>query len=208
MRHTHTAGSQSQNRLPPESAVWRLLRLGPEGAAVRDGGLAAGGVAQHGGAAGAHDRGLGMGEDRGAAVAGCGNTSAQTSSGRKALQSRRQRIQTRRQLPFPDSTAQHGDARQPNARSRKARSGQSHMEKQPGQRTSMKKELGDCTRRLSLCLRFSAAGSGWRRSTRVLACGTEKAKRQRNAWRAKSVDSVHRGQAASHRPPPVPQRTA
>lgn len=70
----------------------------------------------------------------------------------------------------------------------KSGSREPHMEKQPGQRTSMKNELGDCTRRLSLCLRFSAAGSGWRRSTRVLACGTEKPKKQRNAWRNMCVD--------------------
>ena len=36
--------------------------------------------------------------------------------------------------------------------------------KQPGHFTSMKKELGDCTKRLSLCFRFSSLAEGWRRS--------------------------------------------
>ncbi len=44
------------------------------------------------------------------------------------------------------------------------------MLKQPGHLTSMKKELGDCTKRLSLCFRFSSLAEGWRRSrTMVLA---------------------------------------
>ena len=44
------------------------------------------------------------------------------------------------------------------------------MLKQPGHFTSMKKELGDCTKRLSLCFRFSSLAEGWRRSrTMVLA---------------------------------------
>ena len=38
------------------------------------------------------------------------------------------------------------------------------MLKQPGHLTSMKKELGDCTKRLSLCFRFSSEAEGWRRS--------------------------------------------
>ena len=38
------------------------------------------------------------------------------------------------------------------------------MLKQPGHFTSMKKELGDCTKRLSLCFRFSSLAEGWRRS--------------------------------------------
>ena len=38
------------------------------------------------------------------------------------------------------------------------------MLKQPGHLTSMKKELGDCTKRLSLCFRFSSLAEGWRRS--------------------------------------------
>ena len=38
------------------------------------------------------------------------------------------------------------------------------MLKQPGHLTSMKKELGDCTKRLSLCFRFSSEADGWRRS--------------------------------------------
>ena len=38
------------------------------------------------------------------------------------------------------------------------------MLKQPGHFTSMKKELGDCTKRLSLCFRFSSEADGWRRS--------------------------------------------
>ena len=42
--------------------------------------------------------------------------------------------------------------------------------KQPGHFTSMKKEFGDCTKRLSLCFRFSSLAEGWRRSrTMVLA---------------------------------------
>jgi len=39
------------------------------------------------------------------------------------------------------------------------------MVKQPGHLTSMKKDLGAGTRFLSLCLRASAAGDGFRRST-------------------------------------------
>ena len=39
------------------------------------------------------------------------------------------------------------------------------MLKQPWHFTSMKKELGLCTRRLSLCLRASSAAGGCRRST-------------------------------------------
>ena len=47
------------------------------------------------------------------------------------------------------------------------------MLKQPGHFTSMKKELGDCTKRLSLCFRFSSLAEGWRRSrTMVLAVDT------------------------------------
>ena len=56
------------------------------------------------------------------------------------------------------------------------------MLKQPGHLTSMKNELGDCTRRLSLCFRFSSLAEGWRRSrTMVLVallllgtCGGDK----------------------------------
>ena len=56
------------------------------------------------------------------------------------------------------------------------------MLKQPGHFTSMKKELGDCTKRLSLCFRFSSLAEGWRRSrTMVLVallllgtCGGDK----------------------------------
>ena len=44
------------------------------------------------------------------------------------------------------------------------------MLKQPGHLTSMKNELGDWTKRLSLCFRFSSLAEGWRRSrTMVLA---------------------------------------
>ena len=39
------------------------------------------------------------------------------------------------------------------------------MLKQPGHLTSMKKELGDCTRRLSLCRRCSSSLGGCSRST-------------------------------------------
>jgi len=39
------------------------------------------------------------------------------------------------------------------------------MAKQPGHLTSMKYELGDCTRRLSLWERFSVSAVGLRRST-------------------------------------------
>ena len=42
------------------------------------------------------------------------------------------------------------------------------MLKQPGHFTSMKKELGDCTNRLSLCFRFSSLAEGWRRSRTIL----------------------------------------
>ena len=38
------------------------------------------------------------------------------------------------------------------------------MLKQPGHLTSMKNEFGDCTKRLSLCFRFSSLAEGWRRS--------------------------------------------
>ena len=38
------------------------------------------------------------------------------------------------------------------------------MLKQPGHLTSMKNEFGDCTKRLSLCFRFSSEAEGWRRS--------------------------------------------
>jgi hypothetical protein len=44
------------------------------------------------------------------------------------------------------------------------------MAKQPGQRTSIKKELGLWTRRFSLCLRFSSAASGWSKSAKGLGC--------------------------------------
>lgn len=39
-----------------------------------------------------------------------------------------------------------------------------YMLKQPWHLTSMKYELGDCTKRFSLCLRFSTSGEGLRRS--------------------------------------------
>lgn len=38
------------------------------------------------------------------------------------------------------------------------------MLKHPWHLTSMKYELGDCTKRLSLCLRFSSSGEGLSRS--------------------------------------------
>ncbi len=43
------------------------------------------------------------------------------------------------------------------------------MLKQPGHFTSMKKELGDCTKRLSLCFRFSSEAEGWRRSRTMVS---------------------------------------
>ena len=43
------------------------------------------------------------------------------------------------------------------------------MLKQPGHFTSMKKELGDCTKRLSLCFRFSSLAEGWRRSRTMVS---------------------------------------
>ena len=45
------------------------------------------------------------------------------------------------------------------------------MLKQPGHLTSMKKELGDCTNRLSLCFRFSSEAEGWRRSRTMVFGG-------------------------------------
>ena len=45
------------------------------------------------------------------------------------------------------------------------------MLKQPGHLTSMKKELGDCTKRLSLCFRFSSLAEGWRRSRTMVFGG-------------------------------------
>ena len=45
------------------------------------------------------------------------------------------------------------------------------MLKQPGHLTSMKNELGDCTRRLSLCFRFSSLADGWRRSRTMVFGG-------------------------------------
>ena len=45
------------------------------------------------------------------------------------------------------------------------------MLKQPGHFTSMKKELGDCTNRLSLCFRFSSEAEGWRRSRTMVFGG-------------------------------------
>ena len=45
------------------------------------------------------------------------------------------------------------------------------MLKQPGHFTSMKKELGDCTKRLSLCFRFSSLAEGWRRSRTMVLGG-------------------------------------
>ena len=45
------------------------------------------------------------------------------------------------------------------------------MLKQPGHLTSMKNELGDCTRRLSLCFRFSSLAEGWRRSRTMVSGG-------------------------------------
>ena len=45
------------------------------------------------------------------------------------------------------------------------------MLKQPGHLTSMKNEFGDCTRRLSLCFRFSSLADGWRRSRTMVLGG-------------------------------------
>ena len=45
------------------------------------------------------------------------------------------------------------------------------MLKQPGHLTSMKNEFGDCTRRLSLCFRFSSLAEGWRRSRTMVVGG-------------------------------------
>jgi len=45
------------------------------------------------------------------------------------------------------------------------------MLKQPGHLTSMKNELGDCTKRLSLCFRFSSLAEGWRRSRTMVFGG-------------------------------------
>ena len=45
------------------------------------------------------------------------------------------------------------------------------MLKQPGHLTSMKNEFGDCTRRLSLCFRFSSLAEGWRRSRTMVSGG-------------------------------------
>ena len=45
------------------------------------------------------------------------------------------------------------------------------MLKQPGHLTSMKNEFGDCTRRLSLCFRFSSLADGWRRSRTMVFGG-------------------------------------
>ena len=45
------------------------------------------------------------------------------------------------------------------------------MLKQPGHLTSMKNEFGDCTRRLSLCFRFSSLADGWRRSRTMVSGG-------------------------------------
>lgn len=45
-----------------------------------------------------------------------------------------------------------------------------HMLKQPWHFTSMKKELGLCTKRLRLCFSFSSSAGGWRRS--ISLCST------------------------------------
>ena len=45
------------------------------------------------------------------------------------------------------------------------------MLKQPGHLTSMKNEFGDCTKRLSLCFRFSSDAEGWRRSRTMVFGG-------------------------------------
>ena len=45
------------------------------------------------------------------------------------------------------------------------------MLKQPGHLTSMKNEFGDCTKRLSLCFRFSSLAEGWRRSRTMVSGG-------------------------------------
>ena len=45
------------------------------------------------------------------------------------------------------------------------------MLKQPGHLTSMKNEFGDCTKRLSLCFRFSSEAEGWRRSRTMVFGG-------------------------------------
>ena len=45
------------------------------------------------------------------------------------------------------------------------------MLKQPGHLTSMKNEFGDCTKRLSLCFRFSSLAEGWRRSRTMVFGG-------------------------------------
>lgn len=47
-----------------------------------------------------------------------------------------------------------------------------HMLKHPVHLTSMKKLLGDCTRRLSLCLRFSSSAGGLSKSISLCrTCG-------------------------------------
>jgi hypothetical protein len=45
------------------------------------------------------------------------------------------------------------------------------MLKQPGHLTSMKKELGDWTKRFNLCFRFSSEAEGWRRSRTMVFGG-------------------------------------
>ena len=45
------------------------------------------------------------------------------------------------------------------------------MLKQPGHLTSMKNEFGDCTKRLSLCFRFSSDADGWMRSRTMVFGG-------------------------------------
>lgn len=61
------------------------------------------------------------------------------------------------------------------------------MLKQPWHFTSMKKELGDCTRRFSLCFRFSSSAGGCKRSislesTMMLAAWGPRTKLQQPRW--------------------------
>ena len=70
------------------------------------------------------------------------------------------------------------------------------MLKQPGHFTSMKKELGDCTKRLSLCFRFSSLAEGWRRSRTMVfggdVCSWGPAWGSRVCWRLGGRRSLSR----------------
>lgn len=119
--------------------------------------LAAGGRAQHRRAAAAHDHCLRVAEDRRAAQQYGTLSEASTRSG----YTRRCSPQTARSSQYVAGKSSHSK-RKAGARGRAGRI--AHIWKQPWHFTSMKKEFGDCTRRLYLHFCFSKSAGGCSRS--------------------------------------------